>query len=187
MAIAGIGQNGVVTTDREVQTFTPSMRLSEVKLFMETSVLNPPFSTVVQNNVTEGIATHTLIFSVLGMMLLCCCIGAALLGFALRLRKKIKYHEMLSEKLTDLGFSLENLPSPESVRRRGMQPATPDIEDTFLEYDEDGSMGIDQTELQSLLVSRGYHLADRYIDGMWSTFDTDGDGQLDVLEFNALM
>jgi len=22
---------------------------------------------------------------------------------------------------------------------------------------------------------------------MWSTFDTDGDGQLDVLEFNALM
>ena len=60
------------------------------------------------------------------------------------------------------------------------------LREMFELYDDDGSGGIDQYELKSLMAQLGVDLADEELSAMIAEADVDGDGDIDCEEFMAL-
>ena len=60
------------------------------------------------------------------------------------------------------------------------------LREMFELYDDDGSGGIDQHELRSLMAQLGIDLTDEELSAMIAEADADGDGDIDYEEFVAM-
>jgi hypothetical protein len=57
------------------------------------------------------------------------------------------------------------------------------VRTAFQTYDADGSGALTQDEAKSMVARMNLGVSEQYVDGVWSVYDVDGNGTLDVEEF----
>lgn len=62
-----------------------------------------------------------------------------------------------------------------------------ELKDAFAVFDADSSGSISRSELKKLMKNLGQTLSDPELDAMMDEVDTDGNGEIDFLEFKSMM
>lgn len=97
-----------------LQLHCPSLQLAEVSLYRDPAALNPEFNTYVDES---GMSIGLVLLLLVLLFVVCCALVMVAGGCYVRERGKQQHLTLLNERLVDLGWDLENIPTKQEVEK----------------------------------------------------------------------